>query len=150
MRKASRCLPIITDCSAGGSRFPAFGAVAVIFWLMIARPPEIWWAPARLPARPLTRAVEGPATDDHRRAPDQKTDIPVDPLLPRDRLVDVVQAKQVVVDHALNDVERTEANQHRPGEEFPRPPEVRPVGGPPECDQSENDKDVGRGVEEPV
>ena len=22
--------------------FPAFGAVAAIFWLMIARPPEIW------------------------------------------------------------------------------------------------------------
>jgi uncharacterized membrane protein len=22
--------------------FPAFGAAAVIFWLMIARPPEIW------------------------------------------------------------------------------------------------------------
>ena len=75
-------------------------------------------APAASGPRPLTRAVEGPATDDHRSAPDQKADIPVDPLVPRDGLVDVVQAKQVVVDHAFNDVESTETHQHRPGEEF--------------------------------
>ena len=32
--------------TVGGSRsaFPAFVAVAVIFWLIIARPPEIWQA----------------------------------------------------------------------------------------------------------
>ena len=71
-------------------------------------------------------------------------------MLPRDGLVDVVNAEQVMVDHALNHIENAEADQHRPGEEFPGPPEMRPMRGTPERDQSEHDEDVGRGVEEPV
>ena len=71
-------------------------------------------------------------------------------MLPWDGLVDVVNAEQVMVDQALNHIENAETDQHRPGEELPGPPEMRPMRGTPERDQSEHDEDVGRGVEKPV
>ena len=60
----------------------------------------------------LLAAPQEPATDQHGRAPDKEPKIPVKPLAGRYGLIDVVQAKPVVVKQALNDVEQAEAHEH--------------------------------------
>jgi len=54
-----------------------------------------------------------PPGNEHGRSPDQESDVPEDPLRARHRFVDVVDAQDLVVDEALNDIEQPEADQHR-------------------------------------
>ncbi len=49
-------------------------------------------------------------------APHEEAHIPVDPLRPRCRLVNMMKAEDVVVDQTLNNVKNPKANQHRAGE----------------------------------
>ena len=48
-----------------------------------------------------------------------ETDIPKNPLLARHRLVDVVDAEQMVVDDALHEIEDAEAHEEGAGQELP-------------------------------
>ncbi len=122
----------------------------LLVWLMIAGRLRSGSRRPSSRSGPLTRAVERPATEDHRCAPDQEADIPVDPLLPRDRLVDVVQAKQMVVDHALNDVEEYRSRSASCRREASRTTRDVYGGRSAKARQAKHDEDVGRGMEEPV
>jgi hypothetical protein len=62
----------------------------------------------------------------------------------------VVQAEQVVVDDALDEVEEAEAHQHRARQQLPRPAHMGAVRPSPQHDQAEQDEDVGSGMKEPV
>ena len=65
-----------------------------------------------------------PAAYQHCSTPGQEADIPEDPLLPRHCLVDVVDAEQVMIDDPFDQVEQTEADQERAGEQLGRPSDV--------------------------
>jgi len=90
------------------------------------------------------------APDEHQGAPDKEADIPVNPLVPGDSFVDVVNAKQLMVHDALSKIENAEAHQQRPGEQPAGPPHVSPMCGPPQQGKSGNDKNVSAGVEDTV
>ena len=63
-------------------------------------------------------------------APQIKKPTSEDPLLARHCLVDMVDAEQVMVDDPLDQVEQTEADQERAGEQLGRPSDV-PCDGTP-------------------
>ena len=52
-----------------------------------------------------------PSSQKHQRSPDQKTTIPVNPLIRRHGFVDVVQAKDMMVNDAFNQVKKTKTYQ---------------------------------------
>ena len=54
----------------------------------------------------------------------KEADVPEEPLLARHCLVDMVDAEQVMVDDPLDQVEQTEADQERAGEQLGRPSDV--------------------------
>src|SRR5688572_29043122 len=86
-------------------------------------------------------AREQPATREHRRTPGEETEIPPDPLRGRHRLVDVVNAEDVVVDHTLDQIEAAEADEGGAGEQLGRPARVRPARRPPEDDETGEHED---------
>ena len=53
---------------------------------------------------------KGPAADQHDSTPGEEAQVPIDLVLPRHRLVDVVDPEQVVVDHAFHQVEDAESH----------------------------------------
>ena len=69
----------------------------------------------------LPNLEQEPAADQHGSTPDQEADVPEDPLLPRHCLVDMVDAEQVMIDDALEQVEKTEADKESDGEQLGRP-----------------------------
>ena len=79
----------------------------------------------------LPNLEQEPAADQHGSTPDQEADVPEDPLLPRHGLVDMVDAEQVMIDDAFDQVEQTEADQERAGEQLGRPSYVPATGRPP-------------------
>jgi hypothetical protein len=91
-----------------------------------------------------------PAADQHRSPPGKEAQVPVDPLLPRHRLVDVVDPEKVVVDDAFDQVEDAEAHEDAPHQELTQPAEMGPTGRPPQDDQAEHDEHVRGRVEQPV
>ena len=90
------------------------------------------------------------APDEHQGTPDKEADVPVNPLVPGDSFVDVVNAKQLMVHDALSKIENAEAHQQRPGEQLAGPPHVSPMCGSPQQGKSGNDKNVSAGVEDTV
>jgi hypothetical protein len=68
----------------------------------------------------------GPAADQHGSTPGEKADVPKDPLLPRHRLVDMVDAKQVMIDDPFDQVEDAESHQQAAHQELARPADVAP------------------------
>src|ERR687897_3393925 len=77
----------------------------------------------------LPELEQEPAAEQHRGTPRQEADVPEDPLLARHCLVDMVDAKQVMVDDPFDQVEQTKADQERAGEQLGRPSDV-PDGMP--------------------
>jgi hypothetical protein len=61
-----------------------------------------------------------------------------------------MDAQQVMINKSFNQVERTEANQHRAGQKLARPAKVPPPRGAPQDDQAQNDKDIRAGVKDAV
>ena len=62
------------------------------------------------------------------RAPQGEGYVPNRPVLAGHRFVDVMDAKQVVIDNAFNSVEDSKTEQHCPDQEFRRPVEMRAEG----------------------
>ena len=55
---------------------------------------------------------------DHGCSPQKETDIPVDPLLPRDGLVDVMQPEQLVIREAFYQAEESKPDEEAPPRSF--------------------------------
>src|SRR5690349_24845174 len=66
-----------------------------------------------------------PPTHEHRGSPNQEAKIPPDPLVARHRLIDVMDPEDLVIDHALDQVENAEAHQHRAREQLTGPAYMR-------------------------
>ena len=99
----------------------------------------------------LPELEQEPAAEQHRGTPGQEADVPEDPLLARHCLVDMVDAEQVMVDGPFDQVEQTEADQERAGEQLGRPPDVPATGRrPPQNYQPHHDEDVRGRVEKAV
>ena len=60
-----------------------------------------------------------PSHDNHRCSPNQEADVPVDPLIGWNCLVHMMDAEQVVMDQALDQVEGTETHHIEPGSSLP-------------------------------
>jgi len=99
---------------------------------------------------PFSPKVECATSDDHGNTPDQKSDIPIDPLSLRHGLVDVVELKELMIDDALDHIERSETHQDRSGQQFTRPPQMRPVRRPPQQQKARDDENIGAGVKNAV
>ena len=54
-----------------------------------------------------TLGIKVPADDEHCRSPQNKPDIPVDPILRISQLIDVMDAEQVMINNAFHDIETT-------------------------------------------
>lgn len=52
-----------------------------------------------------------PSSKKHQGSPDQKTNIPIDPLCRRHGFIDVVQAKEMMVNDAFDQVKKTKTYQ---------------------------------------
>jgi hypothetical protein len=91
-----------------------------------------------------------PSDHQHGSTPHKEPSIPIDPLLLRRPLVDMMNSEELVVNEAFNYVENAEAHQHRPGQHLARPPEMRFVSIPPHQDQAQSYKDVGAGVKKAI
>jgi hypothetical protein len=55
----------------------------------------------------------------------------------------MVDAEQVMIDDSFDQVEQTEADQERAGEQLGRPSDVPATGRPPQNPQPDRDEDVG-------
>ncbi len=67
----------------------------------------------------LPRAPQLPAADEHERAPDKKTYIPVNPLVGRHGLVDMMNPQQMVVYQSFYKIENPEAHEQRTRQHLP-------------------------------
>lgn len=106
---------------------------------------------ARLARRlPFAPPCQRQAADQHQCTPNQEPDVPIDPLVLRDGFVDMVDAEKLVIDHPFDQIEYTEAHEHRPKQHLSRPPEMRFVSGAPEHDQTKHDENVCAGVEQAI
>ena len=73
----------------------------------------------RLGARTKAAAIKRPAPQDHRCPPHQESDVPIDPLLAWDGLIDVMEAEQLMIDQSFDDVEDAEPHKQGAGKHLP-------------------------------
>jgi hypothetical protein len=66
----------------------------------------------------LSVPIKKPPADEHGGSPNQEANIPVNPLLARHGLVHVVEAEEVMVNDAFEDIECSEPDQHRADQQF--------------------------------
>ncbi|HUQ76790.1 MAG TPA: hypothetical protein VM183_18875 [Burkholderiales bacterium] len=95
-------------------------------------------------------SLDEPAADEHQRAPDQETDVPIEPPFWRHGFVDVMQAEDVMVDDPFDQVEDSETHQHRPDQQSGRPAHVHAVRMAPKDRQPEHHEQVRAGMKETV
>jgi hypothetical protein len=94
--------------------------------------------------------VSRPPNRKHSKARDGEGHVPVDPVDLQIGLVDMMEAKYMVVDDALGGVEQAKTEQHRARQKFARPELVTPLGAAPEHEQPCNHEYMCRAVEDPV
>src|SRR5215213_1974789 len=98
----------------------------------------------------FARAHDHPACDEHRHTPHQEADIPIDAVLDRNQLIDVVNAEELVVNEALDHIEGPKAYQHRANEQLVRPIKMAAMRVMPEDEQASHDEDIGTTVKNTV
>jgi hypothetical protein len=98
----------------------------------------------------LATLQQKPSADKHGRAPDQKADVPLDPLVERNGFVDVVEAEQLVIDQTFNNIEDAEAHQECAGEELAGPADMVFLRVAPQHAKTNGSEDVRAGMEEPI
>ena len=91
-----------------------------------------------------------PASTKHQGSPDQKTTVPIDPLCRRHGFIDVVQAKEMMVNDAFNQVKKPKTYQERPPEELARPADMGPLRRPPQEEEAEHDTYICAHMKEAV
>lgn len=91
-----------------------------------------------------------PPAYQHQRSPYEKTNIPVDPLLGRHGLIDMMDAEQMMIDDAFHKMEDSKTHQYRAGQHFARPGRMRLARFTPENCQAGGCENVGRNVKETV
>jgi hypothetical protein len=116
----------------------------------LLRPGRRWVLCGSVPRLAPPCPKQGPAAAQHRSTPAEEAQVPIEPLLPRHRLVDMVDPEQVVIDDTFHQVEDAEAHEDATHQELTRPTDVGPARRPPEDDQAKHDEDVSDRVEEPV
>src|SRR3954447_15419528 len=95
-------------------------------------------------------AHEHPAYDEHRRTPHQEADVPIDTVLDRNQLIDMVNAEDLVVNKALDHIENPKAYQNRANEQPVRPIEMAAVRVTPEDEQASHDENICTAVKNTV
>ena len=99
---------------------------------------------------PIRTKQQPPSAEDHQCAPDQKADVPIDPLLLRHGLVDVVKSQDMMVDDAFNQIENAESHQHGCWQQLSRPSDVLLARGAPEDGEASYHEQICAGVENTV
>jgi hypothetical protein len=98
-----------------------------------------------------TSAVpQHPATDEHRSSPNEKTDIPIHPLLTWYRLIDVVDTEYLMINDAFNKIEATKSHQYGTHQLLTRPLCVCRASSAPQYHKANRHENVGYRVEKTV
>src|SRR5215211_7862515 len=99
---------------------------------------------------PLTGLYKAPASNEHGCAPCEKADVPENALGLRNRLVDVMHPKHLVVDQALDHVEDAPTQQKSASQKLVRPDQMLAMGCAAEDEEPDHHEDIGRAVEDTV
>lgn len=90
------------------------------------------------------------ADGDHRPTPGKEADVPEEQLSARSGFVDVVEAENLMIDNAFDQVECSEADEHCRDEVGRRPAEMAEATGPPKDEETGEHEDVGTRMEDAV